>query len=129
MENRILYVPITPSRSTQDRAPTYKDYISLKRNVLVEDDEKMSYFPYFGEEHRGGDWSGDIDNLFEDYTKQEAERNLEAETHARLYHSTDKLLEDVGSTKFDIVHHLLDNLPNHSQNKSAVSMSKDETAA
>ena len=89
----------------------------------------MSYFPYFGEEHRGGDWSGDIDNLFEDHTKQEAERNLEAETHARLYCSTEKLLEDVGCTKFDIVHHHLDNLPNHSRNKSAMNISKDEMAA
>ena len=91
--------------------PPYTNYISTKRNVLIEDDKHRTFLPYLGE-------GSDVDINDGDYVALEAK----IEENQRKYHRMNRIMEnaslhvpfigdflkDVGSTPEAVLEFLLD---------------------
>lgn len=75
---------IAPSPSVKGipPLPKYHAYITLRNNILAEDDEVMRYFPYFGEDAADNNVIDmlNLEEAFVDKTKNAQEENMRAES-------------------------------------------------
>ena len=107
----ILTYPYVSYRQVERAIPPYTNYISTKRNVLIEDDKHRTFLPYLGE-------GSDVDINDSDYVALEAK----IEENQRKYHKMNRIMEkaslhapfvgdflkDVGSTSVAVLEFLLD---------------------
>ncbi|OCK79858.1 hypothetical protein K432DRAFT_443585 [Lepidopterella palustris CBS 459.81] len=95
-----LSIPITKYRSTAVQVPPYTDYVSLRDNVLAENNRKLLYWPYFDDEehedlNKKGLWS-ELDQRFDMVNEHRPRRLLQAE-QCRVYRAyTETFLEEIG---------------------------------
>lgn len=80
---------IAPSPAAEGKPPLpkYHAYLTLRNNILAEDDEVMRYFPYFGEDAAENDDLAalNLEEAFVDKTKNAQEENMRAESELRPF--------------------------------------------
>ncbi|KAI9767146.1 MAG: hypothetical protein M1840_005935 [Geoglossum simile] len=99
-----MTVPLTKHSSAALPVPKYSSYTSLRRNVLAEDDDKLRYFPYFGDDINDG---GALQELYSDWTKNLPTVHRRSELAAMLTNIAEKFLEETGLSYYDALHYLI----------------------
>jgi hypothetical protein len=96
-----LSIPVTKYKSTAVQVPPYTDYVSLRDNILTENNKKLLYWPYFAEEEneeklgRTGLWE-ELDERFHMVNEYRPRRLLQAE-QCRVHGSyADDFLKELG---------------------------------
>jgi hypothetical protein len=100
-------VPLTKHSSAALPVPKYSSYTSLRRNVLAEDDDKLRYFPYFGDDINDG---GALQELYSDWTKNLPTVHRRSELAAMLTDIAEKFLDETGLSYYDALHYLIGNI-------------------
>ncbi|KAI9825846.1 MAG: hypothetical protein M1832_000787 [Thelocarpon impressellum] len=101
-------VPLSRYLSDTAAVPGYKAYTTLKRNVVVEGDEDLRYFPYFGDNAD----DHEIDVLYKDRVREFRKLHQRAEKAARFTFCIKRYLTAVGCSMIDVVQYLLGDLTN-----------------
>jgi hypothetical protein len=102
-----MTAPLTKHPSVSEPVPKYSSYTSLRRNVLAEDDDKLRYFPYFGDDINDG---GALQELYSDWTKNLPTVHRRSEQAAMLASTAEKFLAETGLSFYDAVHYLIGNI-------------------
>ncbi|KAH0560042.1 hypothetical protein GP486_003436 [Trichoglossum hirsutum] len=102
-----MTAPLTRHTSDSEPVPKYSSYTSLRRNVLAEDDDKLRYFPYFGDDINDG---GALQELYSDWTKNLPTVHRRSEQAAMLVGTAEKFLAETGLSFYDAVHYLIGNI-------------------
>ncbi|KAI9773030.1 MAG: hypothetical protein M1839_002231 [Geoglossum umbratile] len=102
-----MTVPLTKHTSAIIPVPKYNSYTSLRRNVLAEDDDKLKYFPYFGDDIND---EGALQELYSDWTKKLPTVHQRTELAATLADTADKFMDETGLSYYDALHYLIGNI-------------------
>ncbi|KAF2501475.1 hypothetical protein BU16DRAFT_555957 [Lophium mytilinum] len=96
-----LSIPVTPFQSSAVNVPPYTDFVSLRDNVLAENNKKLLYWPYFAEEEneeklgKSGLWD-ELEQRFDMVNEQRPRRLLQVE-QCRLHRPyTQEFLKEIG---------------------------------
>ncbi|KAF2814894.1 uncharacterized protein BDZ99DRAFT_186742 [Mytilinidion resinicola] len=107
-----LSIPVTPFQSSAVDVPPYTDFVSLRDNVLAENNKKLLYWPYFAEEEneeklgKSGLWD-ELDQRFDMVNEHRPRRLLQVE-QCRLHRPyAQEFLEELGIDWTDILFWLL----------------------
>jgi hypothetical protein len=99
-----MIASLTKHSASSEFVPKYSSYTSLRRNVLAEDDDKLRYFPYFGDDINDG---GALQELYSDWTKNLPAVHRRSELAAMLAGTAEKFLAETGLSFYDAVHYLI----------------------
>src|SRR4051794_24741581 len=102
-----MTAPLTKHPAASELVPKYSSYTSLRRNVLAEDDDKLRYFPYFGDDINDG---GALQELYSDWTKNLPTVHRRSEQAAMLAGTAERFLAETGLSFYDAVHYLIGNI-------------------
>ncbi|KAH0537931.1 hypothetical protein FGG08_005413 [Glutinoglossum americanum] len=116
VESRMI-ASLTKHSATTEFVPKYSSYTSLRRNVLAEDDDKLRYFPYFGDDINDG---GALQELYSDWTKNLPTVHQRSEQAAMFAGIAEKFLAETGLSFYDAVHYLIGNIETIAPQASSV---------
>jgi len=109
-EKPFINVPVEVYTSEAVSVPPYLSYISIRRNILAENDRSLKYYPYFGEEGPGkkSGLEKELEDRFNNRIKDLPLRHWFAEQAEKLGPYAARYLEDVGCQMMDVLYLLLD---------------------
>ncbi|KAI9879601.1 MAG: hypothetical protein M1830_008051 [Pleopsidium flavum] len=109
-EKPFINVPVDVYTSDAVLVPPYLSYISIRRNVLAENDRSLKYYPYFGEEGqiRKSGLEKELEDRFNNRIKDLPLRHWYSEQADKLGPYAARYLEHVGCQMTDVLYLLLD---------------------
>lgn len=105
-------VPATTYRSDAAEVPPYTSYVSLKQNVLAENNKQLLYWPYFSETQnqdkgKAGLWR-ELNQRFDIVYEKRPHLMLRTEQSHKFGPYVDGILEELGCDYGAVLHYLLD---------------------
>lgn len=97
-------------KSTAVTVPPYLTYVSVRRNILAENDRSLKYYPYFGEEgpDRKSGLEKELEERFKNRIKHLPLRHWYAEQAQKIKPYAERFLDDVGCRVIDVLYLFLD---------------------
>ena len=103
-----LSVQVTNTKHEELSLPEYTSYVGLKRNVLAENEQKLLYWPYMGENADEATLHEEIVDKFS-VSIEERERRLEQSAQAQKYGPyIQDFLAELGCGMSDVLRYLLE---------------------
>lgn len=110
-----LSVPITAYKSGTVDVPPYTTYVSLKQNVLAENNKQLLYWPYFGEDQNENKkkpgLGKELNERFDVVYEQRPHRMLRTEQSHKFGPYVDAILDELGCDYGAVLRYLLDPEP------------------
>ncbi|KAK8195984.1 hypothetical protein M8818_007135 [Zalaria obscura] len=105
-----LGVPLTTYSEHTEEVPGYTHYVSLKQNLLAENQKQLHTWPYFADEVPE-DVYETVENVYDTDIEHRWRKLLRAEQAVQYAQYIEPLLEELQCSMSDILHYLLDPLP------------------
>ncbi|KAI9682024.1 MAG: hypothetical protein M1817_000078 [Caeruleum heppii] len=102
---KISKVPITICKFEEALIPCYTSFTTLQDNLLIDDDEYLRYWPYFGDQD--GDYDNNrVNHHFKNQVRDLPALHHEAEQAARHRPYIERILIETGCDPVDVLHYM-----------------------
>ncbi|KAI9810172.1 MAG: hypothetical protein M1827_006617 [Pycnora praestabilis] len=104
-----LSVPLTTYASDAVTVPAYTSYITLRRNLLAENDKNLLYWPYFGDEVEKEKSSlfEELELRFQNRIRDLPRRRLRSEQALKFAPYVKRFLSEVGCGVADVLYYFI----------------------
>ena len=103
-----LSIPFITCSPTKTVVPPYNNYISTKRNILIEDDRQRSFLPYHGDDAWVDSDYADLESTIGRNRSNYHRLNAVDEQAKRFDHHVDEFLKNMGTDAEHVLRYLLD---------------------